>query len=208
MAAKENKMKLTRVTLFGCFMITACCSAGVVQAATIQVTTDSDQARKWRVEEIRNGHVVSKRAVFMGSNIWGHVNSITVPFTYCDGYWRAVRRFHIPIGATNLVLHITALGVDDRAVIKLNGTRITSVGTTANGEGDMQFHDPGENVPYNFQFIAGNVSFTDKTHLKTGRNDFRVIVNNTYEGINGTITPITKNDPSGFGIKATVTYTP
>jgi len=105
------------------------------------------------------------------------------------------------------VLHIKALGVDDRAVIKLNDVKITSVGTTANGNGNMQFRDPGNNRRYNFQFKAGPVSFIDKTDLRPGYNELKVIVNNTDQGIQGTLQPVTQQDPSFFGMDATITYT-
>ena len=128
------------------------------------------------------------------------------PFTTCDGYWFAKNKFHIPVGATNLVLKSTGLGVDDRAVVFRNDARIASVGTRAAGEGDMQFHDPGENVPYKFDFIAGDVSGTDRTHLKPGQNVLKVKVNNTNKGIYGSIQPIRGGSPSAFGITAQVTF--
>jgi hypothetical protein len=82
------------------------------------------------------------------------------------------------------------------------------VGTNDNGRGNMQFRDPGNNRRYKFQFIAGEVSFTDTTDLKPGRNELKVIVNNTDEGIHGTIQPVNQSDPSFFALEATVTYTP
>jgi hypothetical protein len=98
--------------------------------------------------------------------------------------------------------------VDDRAVIELNGVKITAVGTTTNGEGDMELQDPGQNRPYYFAFLSGPVSFSDKTHLKPGLNEIRVIVNDTGNGINGTIEPIYRDRPSYFGIVGKVSYTP
>ena len=183
-------------------------SVASARSGIIAIDTRLVHAGEWTLQEMSGGQLISASPVYIGSNSWGHIPSITIPFTNCDGYWRAIRRFHIPVGATNLVLHISALAVDDRAVIKLNGARITSVGTDANGKGDMQFHDPGENVPYKFTFIAGTVSFTDTTHLRPGLNYIKVIVNNTNKGIQGTITPITPDSPSNFGMEATVTYTP
>ena len=89
----------------------------------------------------------------------------------------------------------------------LNHVIITSVGTTADGEGEMQFIDSGRNKPYNFQFIAGPVSFTDNVDLHPGLNELLLVVNNTNQGIYGNIQPVTPDSPSTVGIAATVTYT-
>ena len=199
-------MKTMRATLLGCVLATTC--FGAATANTIKFNTESGQTRKWTVNEVTNGQVVSAPAVYVKGGFGDLPGYITVPFTNCDGYWRASRRFNIPAGATNLVLRITELGVDDRAVIKLNGAKITAVGTLGKGKGDMQFHDPGHNVPYYFPFLSGPVSFKDTTHLRPGVNEIKVIVNNTNNGINGTIVPVGQDGPSYFGIVAKITYTP
>jgi hypothetical protein len=182
-------------------------SGAMAQQRTFHLRTNEPELSKWTVYEITNGEIVSAPAVFNHRHTWGHVPSITIPFTNCDGYWYTKRDFHIPVGATNLSLNIIGLGVDDRAVLILNHVKITSVGTQAKGEGDMQFRDPGQNKPYDFQFIGGTVSFTDTTDLKPGHNELEVIVNNTGSGIYGTIQPIGPQSPSSFGIDATVSYT-
>jgi hypothetical protein len=205
---KERKMTPKRRLLYGCLLATVACSIAQAQTRTVRLNTTQAQVSKWTVYEVSGGQVESAPAVYDGTGIWGHFPSITIPFTNCDGYWRARRLFHVPVGATNIVLKITGLAVDDRAVIVLNGVRITSVGTTRNGAGEMQFHDPGGNGKYNFQFKAGHVTFTDTVDARPGRNDLKVIVNNTNDGIYGKIQPITPNSPSGFGINATVSYTP
>ncbi len=197
-----------RELLIGSVLATMAWSVAAAETRTIHLDTTLNHISRWTVYEITNGQIVSAPAAYFGANIWGKVPSLTVPFTNCDGYWYAKRAIHIPVGATNIVLKITRLGVDDRAVILVNHIGITGVGTTAKGAGQMQFHDPGQNRNYIFQFIAGRVSFTDTTHLQPGRNEIRVIVNNTNEGIHGTIQPINQYSPSGFGIAATITYTP
>ncbi|HTZ69973.1 MAG TPA: hypothetical protein VMB71_04910 [Acetobacteraceae bacterium] len=192
------------------FVVATGSATAMAQAKSLRLDTSKAKYAKWTVEEVVDGQVKKAAPVYNGTAIWGKVESITIPFTDCDGYWRAKRIFHIPTSATGLSLTITGLGVDDRAVVELNGTQITSVGTTSNGAGYMQLHnDHGKqrNAPYNFQFVAGKVSLTDTTHLKPGRNLLKVIVNNTDEGIQGKIVPPSKNDTTGFGIAATVTYT-
>jgi hypothetical protein len=199
-------MKAARATLLGCVLVGACFTAAL--GKTIKLNTESQQTSKWTVDEITDGQIVSAPAQFDNTGYGKLPGYVTIPFTNCDGYWRARRLFHIPVGATNLVFKITALGVDDRAVIKLNGVKITGVGTTAKGRGNMQFHDPGKNRSHYFQFKSGPVSLIDTTDLKIGRNDLKIIVNNTNNGIHGTIVPINQGSPSSFGIEASVTYTP
>ena len=198
---------MIRKACLGMALAMMACSAAAAQQRTIQLSTTKHNFLKWTVYEITNGQVVAAVPVYDHKRTWGHISGVTIPFTNCDGYWYLKRRFHIPVGATNLVFSITGLGVDDRAVILLNHAKVTSVGTLANGEGDMQFHDPGHNKPYDFQFIAGAVSFTDTVDLKPGHNELEVIVNNTGNGIYGTIQPIGPRSPSSFGIEATVSYT-
>jgi hypothetical protein len=196
-----------RVAGIAMVLATISCSGAMARNRTVDLATTQSQLSRWTVYEIIKQKVVSAPAVYNGTNTWGDIPSIAIPFTNCDGYWYTRMHFHIPVGATNLVFKITGLGVDDRAVIVLNHKRITSVGTQSNGKGSMQFHDPGHNKTYDFQFIAGTVSFTDTVDLKPGRNEIKVIVNNTGHGINGTIEPINPGSPSSFGIAAKVSYT-
>jgi hypothetical protein len=183
-------------------------SAASARSGIIKIDTSSGQTAKWTVVEVSGGQLKSAAAVYNGIGSYGDIANITIPFTDCDGLWYAKRRFLIPISATNLVFTITGLGVDDRAVVVLNHVAITSMGTTANGAGFMQFLNSGKNKPYNFQFIAGQVSFTDNVHLHTGLNELLLIVNNTDAGILGSIVPPEPGDPTNVGIAATVTYTP
>jgi hypothetical protein len=183
-------------------------SAASARSGIIKIDTSSGQSTKWTVYEVSGGQLTSAPAVYNGIGSYGDIANITIPFTDCDGLWYAVRRFIIPVGATNLVFTITGLGVDDRAVVVLNHVAITSMGTLANGEGYMQFTNSGRNKPYDFQFIAGKVSFTDTVHLQPGLNDLLLIVNNTNQGIYGGILPVGLDGPSNVGIAATVTYTP
>jgi hypothetical protein len=183
-------------------------SGASARSGIIAIDTRLVHTGEWTVQEMSGGQLISASPVYIGSNSWGHIPSITIPFTDCDGLWYAERRFRIPAGATNLAFTITGLGVDDRAVVVLNHVAITSVGTTATGQGYMQFTDSGRNKPYDFQFIAGKVSFTDNVHLHTGINELLLIVNNTGQGIDGTIQPVGPYSPSMVGIAATATYTP
>ncbi len=197
----------TRATLPGLALAAAGLSSAFAGQVKLDLSTTPGRAHFWTVWEKSGGAKAFATAV-VSSEEWGAVPAITIPFTDCDGFWVAKRHFHIPLSATNAVLRITALGADDRAVVELNGKRITSAATDSSGEGEMQFTDPGENVPYRFKFISGHVKFANTADLKPGVNEIRVYINNTFNGINGGIQPVNSSDPSEFGIAATVTYTP
>jgi hypothetical protein len=201
-------MTSKRILPCGCVLATAACCIAQAAARTVTLDTTQAQVSKWTVYEVTNGQVKSAPASYNGSLIYGDLPSITIPFTNCDGYWRARRLFHVPVGAKNIVFKITGLAVDDRAVVILNGNRITSVGTTRSGEGDMQFHDPGRNAKWDFPYYGGTVNVVDKVDGRPGVNDLKIIVNNTNQGIYGKIVPITPYSPSGFGMNATISYAP
>ena len=202
-----SNMSVKRSIILAFVLATMGYSVASARPGIIQIDTGSGQTAKWTVVEVSGGQLKFAPAVYNGTGSYGDLPNITIPFTDCDGLWYAQRRFRIPINATNLVFTITGLGVDDRAVVLLNHVAITSVGTTANGEGFMQFVNSGKNRPYDFQFIAGPVSFTDNVHLHPGLNELLLIVNNTLAGIFGSIRPPAPGDPTNVGIRATVTYT-
>jgi hypothetical protein len=181
-------------------------SFGAAHARTVNLDTDANRYTKWTVYEHSGGVKVSGVPVYVGKYGWGHIPGITIPFTNCDGYWVAERKFRVPIGATNAVLTITGLSVDDRVVVELNGVAITAAGTTKAGQGEMQFRDPGKSKPYTFPYKAGPVSVTDSADLRPGGNKLAIIVNNTGDGIFGKIEPVTKDSPSNAGIRATLSY--
>jgi hypothetical protein len=206
--ARGSNMRGKQSVIFAFVLATMGCSIANARSGIIKIDTSSGQSAKWTVVEVSGGQLKSAPAVYNGIGSYGDIANITIPFTDCDGLWYAERRFIIPISATNLVFTITGLGVDDRAVVVLNHVAITSMGTLANGQGYMQFTNSGRNKPYDFQFIAGKVSFTDNVHLQPGLNDLLLIVNNTNQGIYGGILPVGPDGPSNVGIAATVTYTP
>jgi hypothetical protein len=105
------------------------------------------------------------------------------------------------------MLHVIQFGVDDRAVLQLNGVDVTGVGTTTSGSGEMQFSDPGSTAPYNFANVSGQHAVTSSAGFQTGLNTLAIIDNNTNSGIFGSITPITGGDPSNVGLQSYVTYT-
>ena len=199
-------MHFGRTTFLGLAIAVAGLS-GAIADTRIDLSTSGEGVRKWTVRENTSGRVSAPAVVNQAFN-WGNVPAISIPFTDCDGYWVARRTFQIPAGATNAVLTITNLGADDRAVVKLNGVVIASVGTNANGKGEMQFKDPGKNKPYRFRFISGPARVTNTNNLLPGLNIINVIVNNTNKGINGNIVPVSAGSPSEFGMTARVSYTP
>ena len=158
------------------------------------------------MSEITGGTVVSASPVDIGNTPFGNVPGFTIPFTDCDGFWYADIVFTIPAGARKPTLHITAIGVDDRAVVELNGKIVTSAGADDSGGGFMQLTDPGKNKPYTFKYVSGPVTVNVSKGLIIGANSLRIIVNNTMQSIHGSITPVNGNDPSDVGLAANVTY--
>jgi hypothetical protein len=108
---------MMKIACLGMALAATTCSGAMAQQRTFHLRTNEPELSKWTVYEITKGEIVSAPAVFNHRRTWGHVPSITIPFTNCDGYWYTKRDFHIPVGATNLSLNITGLGVDDRAVL-------------------------------------------------------------------------------------------
>jgi len=171
-------------------------------------TVASNKDVRWNVAEVRAGVTVESLPVF-GVETYGDVPALSIPFTDNDGYWVARTMFKLPANAQNPTLSIETLGVDDRAVVGLNGVEITGAGTTEAGQGFMTFQDGGPNLPHNFPFKSGPENLVITTGFRTGFNKFQVITNNTNSGIFGKpVSPGT--DPkidNSFGITATVTYT-
>ena len=158
----------------------------------------------WTVSEITNGSVASASPLYIGKTPYGNVDGYRIPFKNNDGFWYADIAFTIPQGATNMALHIVALGVDDRVVVELNGQPVTSAGTTAAGSGYMTFTDHGANQPYRFLYASGPEHRRAHQGFQAGVNDLRLIVNNTNSGIGGIPNG---NGPTNVGLNAFVTYT-
>jgi hypothetical protein len=95
-------------------------------AGRIDLNTTPINAIQWRVSALSGGTLMTATPTYIGNTYWSSVPGFTIPFTACDGFWTADISFAIPTGAVNPLLHITAIGVDDRAVVELNGRIITS----------------------------------------------------------------------------------
>jgi hypothetical protein len=175
---------------------------------SIRIGTVADNRDvNWVVAEDRGGATVTAAPVF-GAVTFGNIAGLTIPFTDNDGYWTAQASFTIPAGATNTVLHLETFGVDDRAVVALNGRLITSSGTYSGGNGYMTLHNNGPNLPFTFAYGSGAEDLQITTGFLPGINKLQVIVNNTNEGILGVPVPVTPYSPSSFGLTGEVIYTP
>ena len=107
--------------------------------------------------------------------------------THPDFYIRSLG-FTLPAGYTNASLNITTLRFDDRGVVQLNGTTVTSSGIT-NGlglVGQMIFTAGGTPVPWTFQygFVETTTFAPITTGFQTGLNTIDLIVNDTSGGLN------------------------
>jgi PEP-CTERM motif len=133
------------------------------------------------------------------------------------GFWTRTTEFFLPSGAINIILNITGFSADDRAVLTLNGTEITSTGIFGPGVGFFQFTASGPNVPYTFAggghpndpFEPLNLNVT--SGFLTGLNKLTFIINNTTEGIQGHVWDDIYPNDSGqlsYRFRGSVSFTP
>ncbi len=132
------------------------------------------------------------------------------------GFWTRTTEFFLPSSATDINLNITGFSADDRAVLTLNGTVITSTGIYGPGPGFFQFSAGGPNVPYTFAggghpndpFEPLNLNFT--SGFLNGLNTLTFIINNTTEGIQGHVWDDNYPNDSGqltYRFRGSVTFT-
>jgi hypothetical protein len=127
-----------------------------------------------------------------------------------DGFWSAKYEFTLPYGATNVVLIYSNLLSDDRVVFELNGTAIGATGgqtTSGLTSGNMVFTEGGSSESYFFSGPNGTVSNTvTGGFIVPGTNVLLAIVNNTGNGVGGTMKTITASDGTTFGVKGVIQY--
>jgi hypothetical protein len=129
-----------------------------------------------------------------------------------DGFWVADFGFTLPANAMNISLTFTNFTCDDRATLTLNGTPFSSTATEAATPGQtytgfMTFTDGGANQPWTFTGQDGYVAGTVTTGFNAGGfNLLEAVVNNTFQGLNGTIRGLSGGDLTYFGMHATLSY--
>ena len=118
------------------------------------------------------------------------------------------QNFTLPAGATNVLLNTTSWGVDDSAVIEVNGHIVLSTGIGAPGTGSFQFSAGGPQVP--FTFTSGDnigplpsVNITGFTG--PGINTIEFLLNNTGNGIIGPVS--SGGGPTNSDFVGSVTFT-
>lgn len=112
--------------------------------------------------------------------------------------------FTLPTGFSNPVLTVTALNIDDRGVLQLNGTAIASAGIFGPGTGSMTFTPGGLNQTFDFTFTPLNPVVVTSGFLP-GLNTLSILVNDTNNGIFGA--PLANGvNISGVGLAATVRF--
>jgi hypothetical protein len=192
-------------------MISACATPAL--AGQIDLSSTKKNIHNWQVSEVSDGNVISAPARFVHRTIFGGLAAFSFPFSrkngypQNDGYWYADIGFTLPANTASATLKISALGVDDRAVVELNGTIVTDAGLFGPGAGFMTYTDGGTNETRTF--ANGNGVQNVKIHqgLVTGANDLRIIINNTGDGIYGAPIPKKDGNPTVVGIVAVVKYT-
>jgi hypothetical protein len=196
------------LALGAAFLAVAAPAAMAQSPSSIDLDTVAANTQvRWKVSEVQNGVEVHAKPVF-GATTYGHIAALTIPFTDNNGYWTARVTFTLPAGATNPMLYIATLGVDDRAVVTLNDQPITDSGTYNGGKGYMTYRNDGPNDRRTFSYGSGTQDLTITSGFVPGRNKLKVIVNNTNQGILGVPVPVTAASPSSFGMTGEVTYTP
>lgn len=192
-------------------VVVACVFATPGFADQIDLSSSKTNVSNWSVSEVYKGNVVTAPAVYLHKRVFGGVPGFKFPFSKKngdanDGYWYADIGFTLPQGATKVKLVVTAVGVDDRCVVELNGKHVTDAGYDGPGDGFMTYKDGGANKPYTFVYGVGAQSVTVGGGFVDGVNDLRIIVNNTNNGIQGAPMPPGAGDHTSVGIKAYVTY--
>ncbi len=175
----------------------------------ITITTNHYRLADWTVSAVSGGNILTLPAAH--NRDYSGLYNITLPpelRSVNDGYWYADNLFTLPANVSKPMLVITYLGVDDRAVIELNGKIVANVGYAGYvGRGYMTFRDKGPNRPFTFTHSTGPVSITINDGFIAGANDLRMIVNNTGEAIGGVpVRPYLNHDPTWVDIAGYVEY--
>lgn len=121
-----------------------------------------------------------------------------IPADSTPAIWTASYSFNLATTA-GASMNVTAWGVDDKAVIELNGQKIAAY-LIFNGSGDGTFNYGAGEVPMSFTSFS---PFTVSSGFLTGVNTLRVIVNNT--GTSDPGTPVSSDGgPTAFEFEALV----
>ncbi len=148
--------------------------------------------------QVSTGISLTSTAILTGTFVTGgSLGSFT-------GLWYADEAFTIPADATNVSLVYSGLVGDDRTVMQLNGTTITSVGGVSTGGLTVfAFPPSGIDAPYT---LTGVTSGTVTTGFNIGgSNTLWLIVNNT--GGLGPLAPTATFSGVGDGSSVRVTAT-
>jgi hypothetical protein len=125
-------------------------------------------------------------------------------------YYEANFDFALPTGFSNAVLTISGLTIDDRGVLRLNGTDVDSAGINIGGSlnGAFDFNDGAGSVPYAFAAFNGARNVVLTGGFLTGANTFRLLVNDTNFGVLGTLVngPGGPSSTTSYSLAAQLTY--
>jgi hypothetical protein len=113
--------------------------------------------------------------------------------------------FTLPVGFSNAVLTITNLSIDDRGVLLLNDVIVDNGGIFGPGNGNLVLTLGGPNNAFTFTRGNGARNVTVNSGFQTGLNSFRIVVNDTNNGIFGNVLPGGVNI-SGGSLNASITF--
>jgi hypothetical protein len=118
-----------------------------------------------------------------------------------DGVWTGTLQFTLPVGATGTSLLVSNPVVDDRWVLRLNGTNIADFARGLAGAGLFNFG--AGDTPFTF---SGNSNFTINSGFNPGLNTLVLYVNNTGTGVIGAATRNLSIDATYAGFDGVVSF--
>ncbi|HEV2569963.1 PEPxxWA-CTERM sorting domain-containing protein [Sphingomonas sp.] len=113
--------------------------------------------------------------------------------------------FTLPTGFSNAVLTITGLSIDDRGVVLLNDVIVDNGGIFGPGNGNLVLTLGGPNNPFTYTRGNGARNVVVTSGFQAGLNSFRIVVNDTNNGIFGDVLPGGVNISAG-SLTASITF--
>ena len=136
-------------------------------------------------------------------NIAGNAASIGGPSFYEVNF-----DFLLPVGFSNAVLTISELSVDDRGVLRLNGTNVDAAGINCCGSPGFDFNDGNGTIPFSYALFNGARNVVVNSGFLAGNNGLRLLVNDTNAGVAGTLLngPGGPSSTTGYSFAGTVSF--
>ena len=168
---------MTRCVLAWSLCNLACLS--LATAATIDVGT-AGNAASWDLVAGSGSGPAMQAGPLISISTDGTSGSLAIPGfdnSTWNGVWIGTLQFTLPVGASGISLLVNNPIVDDRFVLRLNGTNVADYARGLSGSGVFNFGSSDD--PFTF---SGNSSFTINSGFNAGVNTLVLYVNNTGTG--------------------------